>query len=113
LFQVIWMGTAFFLLALLALPGRASAALPWPQFRGPDGQGHAGSASIPVTFGETENLAWKTPLPGQGWSSPVSDSRLLWMTTALDASNPHGDGQTPREESACPGRRCENRPDPA
>lgn len=89
------MRVTLFLLALLVLPDRAAAALPWPQFRGPDGQGHAEGAGLPVTFGETENLAWKTPLPGQGWSSPVSDGRLLWMTTALDAKNPQGNGQAP------------------
>src|SRR5437764_11787563 len=87
------MRTTFLLLAFLALPDQSFADLPWPQFRGPDGQGHGGAIGIPVTFGETENLAWKTLLPGQGWSSPVSDGRLLWMTTALDANNPSGDGQ--------------------
>jgi outer membrane protein assembly factor BamB len=92
------MRTTFFLLAFLALPGQSFAeppSLPWPQFRGPDGQGHAAASGIPVTFGETENLVWKTLLPGQGWSSPVSDGRLLWMTTALDADSPKGNGQAP------------------
>ena len=61
------MRTLFFVVIfLLGSQGPAFAALPWPQFRGPDGQGHGEAAGIPVTFGETENLAWKALLPGQG-----------------------------------------------
>jgi outer membrane protein assembly factor BamB len=59
----------------------------WPQFRGPDGQGHATSnGPLPVTFGEQENVVWKTPLPGEGWSSVVGDMHMLWMTTAIKLS---------------------------
>ena len=48
------------------------SADPWPQWRGPAGQGHAEAAhDLPVTWSETENVRWKTPLPGRGWSSPV------------------------------------------
>ena len=61
------------------------ADVPWPQWRGPDGQGHAPAAhDLPVTWSETENVVWKTPLPGRGWSSPVLDERLVWMTTAVE-----------------------------
>jgi len=61
------------------------ADVPWPQWRGPDGQGHAPAAhDLPVTWSETENVVWKTPLPGRGWSSPVLDERFVWMTTAVE-----------------------------
>ncbi|QDU39318.1 putative methyltransferase YcgJ [Maioricimonas rarisocia] len=56
----------------------------WPQFRGPGGQGHVSSPKIPLEFGETENLTWKTAIPGTGWSSPVVLDNQIWMTTALD-----------------------------
>ena len=57
----------------------------WPQWRGPEGQGHAPSAhDLPVHWSETENIAWKTPLPGRGWSSPVIDGDAIWMTTAIE-----------------------------
>jgi outer membrane protein assembly factor BamB len=69
--------------ALAAMPVLADA--PWPQWRGPDGQGHAPAThDLPITWSETDNVAWKTPLPGRGWSSPVIDERLVWMTTALE-----------------------------
>ena len=76
--------SALFLLgALLAPgPGRARAADEWPQFRGPDGQGHAGSAGLPLTWSETENIKWKRAIPGEGWSSPVVSGNQIWLTTA-------------------------------
>lgn len=78
-----------FVLCLLGLPlaGDApttvlGAELPWPQFRGPDGQGHAAATDLPIRWNETENIGWKTELPGEGWSSPVLGAGDLWMTAA-------------------------------
>ena len=65
-------------------PSLPAADLPWPQFRGPGGQGHAEAADLPERWSETENVTWKTPLPGEGWSSPVVGNGKLWMTTATD-----------------------------
>jgi hypothetical protein len=59
-------------------------AAEWPQWRGPDGQGHSSETGLPVTWGETENIAWKTDLPGRGWSSPVIDGAQIWITTAIE-----------------------------
>ncbi|MFM7136245.1 MAG: PQQ-binding-like beta-propeller repeat protein [Planctomycetota bacterium] len=57
----------------------------WPQWRGAAGDGHAPAAhDLPVTWSETENIAWKTPLPGRGWSSPVIGDGRIWMTTAIE-----------------------------
>ncbi len=68
-----------------AFCSEVAAAADWPQWRGPDGQGHAAAAQdLPVTWSETENIAWKTPLPGRGWSSPVIDGKQIWMTTAIE-----------------------------
>jgi outer membrane protein assembly factor BamB len=66
--------------------GVAPAADPdWPQWRGPEGQGHAPAArDLPVTWSETENVAWKTPLAGRGWSSPVIGDGRIWLTTAIE-----------------------------
>jgi outer membrane protein assembly factor BamB len=68
----------------LALCGATAAyAGDWPQFRGPTGQGHAPDESAPLTWSETENVAWKVPVPGRGWSSPVIGGGLVWLTTAV------------------------------
>jgi outer membrane protein assembly factor BamB len=74
------------LLGLLVVFGAGSswAAAPWPEFRGPDGQGHADARNLPVTWSEQENVAWKTAIPGKGWSTPAISDKCLWLTTALD-----------------------------
>lgn len=56
----------------------------WPEFRGPTGQGIVGEQPAPVIWSETENVRWKTPLPGIGWSSPVIRDGVVWMTTATE-----------------------------
>lgn len=56
----------------------------WPQFRGPAGDGHSDAKGLPLTWSETENVRWKTSIPGEGWSSPVVLGQQVWMTTALD-----------------------------
>ncbi len=71
------------LLALFALAATAAHAGDWPQFRGPTGQGHAPDEAVPLTWSETENVAWKTAVPGRGWSSPVIVGGLVWLTTAV------------------------------
>src|SRR5205823_2065826 len=56
----------------------------WPQFRGPRGDGTSLASQVPVTWSETNNLAWKVALPGRGRSSPVLFKERLWLTTALE-----------------------------
>jgi outer membrane protein assembly factor BamB len=54
----------------------------WPQFRGPGGQGHAAGSGFPLQWSESQNVAWKVPVPGRGWSSPVVGGGRVWLTTA-------------------------------
>ena len=78
---------------LAAQDGSLTPAIAWPQFRGPNGNGHAASAAdIPLKWNEGEaskpegrrNIRWKTPLPGTGWSTPVIGGGRIWMTSAED-----------------------------
>lgn len=62
----------------------AAQAADWPQWRGPDGQGHAPAKGLPLHWGESSNVTWKTEIPGRGWSSPVIQGRQIWLTTALE-----------------------------
>jgi outer membrane protein assembly factor BamB len=73
------------LVATLSLT--ASRAENWPQFRGPGGNGHSAAVNVPVQWSETENVAWKTPLPGKGWSSPVLVDDRIFLTTAVAAGD--------------------------
>jgi outer membrane protein assembly factor BamB len=67
---------------LLAWCSVTALAEDWPQFRGPGGQGHSSGRSLPLEWGETRNIAWKVPVAGRGWSSPVVAGERVWLTTA-------------------------------
>ncbi|MHC1765308.1 MAG: PQQ-binding-like beta-propeller repeat protein [Verrucomicrobiia bacterium] len=62
---------------LCAQPHSASE---WRQFRGPDGQGVCQSDGLPIAWSADHNLAWKTPLPGPGGSSPVVFGDHIYVT---------------------------------
>ena len=70
-----------FLFIVLLICSLATQAAHWNQFRGPDGTGHS-SAKLPIKWSETENIKWKTKIPGRGWSSPVIWENQIWLTTA-------------------------------
>jgi outer membrane protein assembly factor BamB len=70
------------LAAMLAIRAAAFAPEDWPQFRGPGGQGHSSERGLPLTWSESENIAWKVAVPGRGWSSPVVAGGRVWLTTA-------------------------------
>ena len=75
------MKNCFLALSFLTLSSLPAAE--WPQFRGPDGQGHSAATNLPLTWSETENVKWKTPIPGEGHSSPVISGNQIWLTTAI------------------------------
>lgn len=71
---------AFF---LSSLPMK-TAAENWPWFRGPSRQGNSSEAGLPIRWGATENIAWKTSIPGEGWSSPIVWNNYVFLTTATE-----------------------------
>ena len=75
--------TPLFAIALCLFNAHLQAADEWPQFRGPDGQGHTDATELPLTWSETENIVWRTPIPGEGHSSPVISNQSIWLTTAI------------------------------
>jgi len=70
------------LVSAILMAVTAVLAEDWPQFRGPGGQGHSSEQGLPLEWSETKNVAWKVPVPGRGWSSPVVSSGRVWLTTA-------------------------------
>ena len=62
----------------------------WPGFRGPTGQGHSAEQGIPLEWSESQNVVWKTPVDGLGWSSPVVVDGRVWLTTALTDDTAEG-----------------------
>ena len=73
-----------FSLVLLAAVTTLVHAESWPQFRGPNGDGKIVGQSVPINFSESENVTWKTELPGRAWSSPVVADGVIWATTAIE-----------------------------
>ena len=73
-----------FCLAGLVECQRLRAEANWPQFRGPRGDGTSPAKDLPITWSETENIRWKTPIHGKGWSSPVVWGEQIWLTTATE-----------------------------
>jgi outer membrane protein assembly factor BamB len=71
---------------LLALTGVTAQGQDWPQFRGSTGQGHSSERGVPLEWSESRNIAWKTPVPGRGWSSPVVAGGRVWLTTSTKAN---------------------------
>ena len=75
------------MISILTCAGVIALADDWPEFRGPTGQGHAPDAAVPLEWSETENVTWKTPVEGRGWSSPVVADGRVWLATALTDSD--------------------------
>ena len=72
------------LASFLVLAGTTFGNDHWPQFRGPNGDGHTDSRGLPLTWSEQQNLRWKTPIHGRAWSSPVVWGNQVWITTATE-----------------------------
>ena len=56
----------------------------WPCFRGPGRQGISQEKNVPTQWNASSNIRWKTPIPGEGWSSPIVWGDRVFVTTALD-----------------------------
>ena len=70
---------------VLPLFASFTSAADWPQWRGPEGQGHSDAKNLPLTWSESQNVVWRTAIPGKGWSSPVIEGAQIWMTTAIES----------------------------
>ena len=76
-------------MSVFAIDGSAARA-DWPEFRGPSSNGYVAAESskeatkLPLTWSESENVRWKTPIPGLGWSTPVVMGGQIWLTTATE-----------------------------
>jgi outer membrane protein assembly factor BamB len=76
------MSTRILFALLLAASPALRGAENWPQFRGPEGNGHSDARGLPLHWSETQNIVWKTPIHDRGWSSPVIFGKQIWLTSA-------------------------------
>ncbi|MDA7597930.1 PQQ-binding-like beta-propeller repeat protein [bacterium] len=72
--------------------GQQAESEHWTEFRGPGSQGHAPNADVPLRWGGSQNIAWRTPVAGKAWSSPVVVGSRVFVTTAVTDSD---DGKSP------------------
>ena len=75
--------TILHFIALLLVPGALFAMDDdWPQWRGPNYDGMA-CGDAPLEWNDTKNIAWRVPIPGRGFSSPVILGEKIFLTTAV------------------------------
>jgi len=84
---------AILLTALSVICGQAFAGDNWPQFRGPNASGVSTNDSLPDKWSATENVAWKTDLPGRSWSSPIIWGSQVFLTAVVNS----GEAEAPKK----------------
>ena len=74
-------------LVFITAPGFGENTDNWPRLRGADASGlpkdgkHEG---LPIKWSKTENVKWKTQVPGTGWSSPVVWGDKVIITSVIN-----------------------------
>ena len=66
----------------------AGAERYWGQWRGPEATGVARHADPPLTWSETEHVAWKVEVPGRGSASPIVWGDKVFLLTAVPVGDP-------------------------
>src|SRR5262245_1081569 len=74
--QAVWV----LVIALLPLGLAAPAAADWTGFRGPKTLGLSDERGLPTEWSGTQNLVWRTKLPGPGSSSPITSGDRIYVT---------------------------------
>ncbi|GAB4144660.1 MAG: PQQ-binding-like beta-propeller repeat protein [Planctomycetaceae bacterium] len=74
--------------------GPVVPAADWTQFRGPNGSAVSQETGLPTSWSETENLKWKTKLPGYGASSPITWKDKVFVTCYSGYGTDNGGSQS-------------------
>lgn len=76
------------LLALISCVwlGASISAENWPAWRGPSDAGVSPEKNLPVSWSDTQNVAWSTPIRGMGISSPIVWGNRVFVTSQDGAS---------------------------
>jgi outer membrane protein assembly factor BamB len=74
----------FLALISLVFSANVTHAENWPGWRGPRGDGTSQEKNLPLTWSESQNICWKTPIPGKGHSSPIVWGDRVFVTTCLE-----------------------------
>ena len=83
---------AIFLLVSIGL-GASDPNVNWPQWRGPHANGTSTTAKdLPVTWSETENVAWRVKLPSWSAATPIIWEDVVLVTSAEEGFGKRGSG---------------------
>src|ERR1017187_8457452 len=83
LFLLLLTALAACLVANAAALADPAVDLYWPQWRGPLSTGEAPHADPPLTWSETNNVKWKSSIPGEGDSTPIVWSNRVFLLVAI------------------------------
>lgn len=64
----------------------------WSRFRGPLAMGVSDAKNLPEKWSQSSGIAWKTPLPGAGASSPIVYGNKIFLTSYTGYFVPGEDG---------------------
>ncbi len=71
---------------LLVFAASLVVAEDWPEWRGPNRNSTAPNQKPPTQWSETQNILWKTEVPGRGHSSPTIVGDKIFLSTAEEAN---------------------------
>lgn len=74
--------SGIFAVSLFAAASGTHAETNWSRWRGPEQNGHSTETDLPIRWTDA-NIAWRTPLPGGGQSSPIIWGDRIFLTSAL------------------------------
>ena len=70
------------IVALAIALSYSASAENWPMWRGPRGDGTSVEKDVPTQWSDTQNIAWKTAIPGKGHASPIVWNDRVFVVTA-------------------------------
>ncbi|MFM7034870.1 MAG: PQQ-binding-like beta-propeller repeat protein [Planctomycetia bacterium] len=75
---------AMFIAPAMAIAGLVGSSLAdtWPQWRGPNNDGISSERRIPESWSKTNNVAWRTPLPGRAGATPCVWEDRIYLTSS-------------------------------
>ena len=73
-----------FYLALSLSVCEPASAENWMRFRGPNGQSVSSEVNLPIRWSADDNVAWKTSIVGEGWSSPIVYNEHVFLTATRE-----------------------------
>jgi hypothetical protein len=71
----VWLGPV-----IAATASAQNGSSDWPQIRGPTARGISDAKGLPTKWSGSENIVWKTSLPGAGASTPIVVGGKIYLT---------------------------------